>query len=162
MEKKSVKKQKEISIIEDERHNLYKLLGTVHHLVFLTSGQCLIFDKEEKQICHLQQEFTSGETNIQLLKLVAEHAEKFTLGKFREWMQEMDKEEFLRVTHLYCSEMFNSAAISRFDSDVFMPPFRLGIKQKRAILDAKGREVIIMPNNSEKQAQLYCNYLNGL
>lgn len=54
------------------------------------------------------------------------------------------------------------AVISRFDSDVFMPPFRLGRKQKRAILDAKGREVIIMPRNSDKQAQMYCDYLNGL
>ena len=31
----------------------------------------------------------------------------------------------------------------------------------REELDAKGREVIIMPDNSEKQAQLYCDYLNG-
>ena len=54
------------------------------------------------------------------------------------------------------------AVISRFDSEVFVPPFRLGRKQKRAILDAKGREVIIMPHNSEKQAQMYCDYLNGL
>jgi hypothetical protein len=53
------------------------------------------------------------------------------------------------------------AAISRFDSEVFVPPFRLGRRQKRAILDAKGREVIIMPHNSEKQAQMYCDYLNG-
>jgi hypothetical protein len=52
--------------------------------------------------------------------------------------------------------------ISRFDSEIFVPPFRLGRKQKRAILDARGREVIIMPHNSEKQAQMYCDYLNGL
>ena len=52
--------------------------------------------------------------------------------------------------------------ISRFDSEVFTPPFRLGRKQKRAILDSIGREVIIMPHNSEKQAQMYCDYLNGL
>jgi hypothetical protein len=87
---------------EELRHNLYTLLGTVHHLCFLTSGQCLIFDKEGKQISDLQAEFVNGETNILLLKLVAEYAEKFTLGKFREWMQEMDKEDFLRVTHLHC------------------------------------------------------------
>lgn len=49
----------------------------------------------------------------------------------------------------------------RFDSELFTPPFRLGRKQKRAILDSKGREVIIMPHNSEKQAKLYCDYLNG-
>ena len=54
------------------------------------------------------------------------------------------------------------AVISRFDSEVFVPPFRLGRKQKRAILDSRGREVIIMPHNSEKQAQMYCDYLNGL
>jgi hypothetical protein len=59
-------------------------------------------------------------------------------------------------------ELINEAIISRFDSDVFVPPFRLGRKQKRAILDAKGKEVIIMPYNSEKQAQMYCDYLNGL
>ena len=88
---------------EELRHNLYTLLDTVYHLVFLTSGQCLIFDKEGNQIDDLQAEFTSGETNIPLLKLVAEHAKKFTLGKFREWMQEMDKEDFLRVTHLHNS-----------------------------------------------------------
>jgi hypothetical protein len=57
---------------------------------------------------------------------------------------------------------FLGAVISRFDSEVFVPPFRLGRKQKRAILDAKGREVIIMPHNSEIQAQMYCDYLNGL
>ena len=54
------------------------------------------------------------------------------------------------------------AVISRFDSEVFVPPFRLGRKQKRAILDSRGREVIIMPHNSEKQAQMYCDYLNDL
>jgi hypothetical protein len=59
-------------------------------------------------------------------------------------------------------EFINESNISRFDSDVFVPPFRLGRKQKRAILDAKGKEVIIMPYNSEKQAQMYCDYLNGL
>lgn len=88
---------------EELRHNLYTLLDTVHHLCFLTSGQCLIFDKQGKQIGDLQGEFTSGETNIWLLKLMAEHAENFTLGKFGKWMQEMEKEDFLRITHLHCA-----------------------------------------------------------
>ena len=48
----------------------------------------------------------------------------------------------------------------RFDN-AFTPPFRLGKKQKRAILDANGIEVIIMPHNNETQAQMYCDYLNG-
>ena len=52
--------------------------------------------------------------------------------------------------------------IRRFDIDVFVPPFRIGKKQKRAILDANGIEVIIMPHNSELQAKLYCDYLNGV
>lgn len=68
------------------------------------------------------------------------------------------KNILMKLKRLFCQ----CAVISRFDSDVFMPPFRLGRKQKRAILDAKGREVIIMPRNSDKQAQMYCDYLNGL
>lgn len=64
----------------------------------------------------------------------------------------------IKFKRLFCQ----CAAINRFDSDVFVPPFRLGRRQKRAILDARGREVIIMPHNSEKQAQMYCDYLNGL
>lgn len=50
---------------------------------------------------------------------------------------------------------------NRYDPDFFTPPFRLGRKQKRAILDANGKTVIIMPHNSEKQAQMYCDYLNN-
>ena len=51
--------------------------------------------------------------------------------------------------------------VRRFDN-AFTPPFRLGKKQKRAILDANGIEVIIMPHNNENQAQMYCDYLNGV
>lgn len=68
------------------------------------------------------------------------------------------KNILMKLKRIFCQ----CAVISRFDSDVFIPPFRLGRKQKRAILDAKGREVIIFPPNSEKQAQMYCDYLNGL
>lgn len=49
---------------EELRHNLYTLLGTVHHLCFLTSGQCLIFDKEGKQIGDLQAEFTTDKISL--------------------------------------------------------------------------------------------------
>ena len=49
----------------------------------------------------------------------------------------------------------------RYDATMFTPPFRIGRKQKRAILDTNGKEVILMPHNSEKQAQMYCDYLNG-
>lgn len=60
------------------------------------------------------------------------------------------------------SKLCRCIITDRYDKDVFEPPFRLGRKQKRAILDAKGREVIIMSPNSQKQAQMYCDYLNGL
>ena len=50
---------------------------------------------------------------------------------------------------------------TRYDSDKFTPPFRIGRKQKRAILDSKGLLVILMPHNSELQSQLYCEYLNN-
>lgn len=87
---------------EEIRHKLPALLDKVCHLIFLTSGQCIIFDKNEEQISELQAEFTSGETNKWLLKQVAEHAGAFTIGKFRGWMQDINKEDFLRITHLHC------------------------------------------------------------
>lgn len=70
---------------------------------------------------------------------------------------------FMRNIIIKFKRLFCQCAVkNRFDSEVFVPPFRLGRRQKRAILDARGREVIIMPHNSEKQAQMYCDYLNGL
>lgn len=94
-----------------------------------------------------------------------------TLEEWKKYIKE-DKQVGIRATKYILvleelveelqSKLHQPTVISRFDSDVFIPPFRLGRKQKRAILDAKGREVIIMPHNSEKQAQLYCDYLNGL
>lgn len=47
----------------------------------------------------------------------------------------------------------------RYDQK-FAPPFRVGRKQKRAVLDANGKEVILMAKGAEHQAQLYCDYLN--
>jgi hypothetical protein len=68
------------------------------------------------------------------------------------WLSTKRKKELKTAVEEYTA--------SRFDSDVFTPPFRLGRKQKRAILDANGIAVIIMPHKSELQAQLYCDYLN--
>jgi hypothetical protein len=42
----------------------------------------------------------------------------------------------------------------------FEPPFRVGKKQKRAVLDAKGLEVVIFREGCEEMAQDYCNFLN--
>lgn len=48
---------------------------------------------------------------------------------------------------------------NRFDPK-YTPPFRVGRKQGKAILDANGIEVVFF-HNSEEQAIMYCNYLNG-
>ena len=81
---------------------LYTLLDNVHELVYLTSGQCLIFDKDGKQIPELQSKLCKPKHgNIGLLKKVANSSKKFTIGKFREWMQEISKEDFFVLTNLY-------------------------------------------------------------
>jgi len=49
--------------------------------------------------------------------------------------------------------------LKRYD-DKFTPPFRVGMKQSRAVLDSKGHEVVIFPCGHEEQALLYCDYLN--
>ena len=42
----------------------------------------------------------------------------------------------------------------------FVPPFRVGKKQKRAILDSNGHEVGIFNTDNEAIAQLFCDFLN--
>lgn len=42
----------------------------------------------------------------------------------------------------------------------FTPPFRVGRKQKRAVLDAQGREVVIFPFGLEEYAKEYAEFLN--
>lgn len=42
----------------------------------------------------------------------------------------------------------------------FEPPFRVGRKQRRAILDANGIEVGLFSTGHEQTAQEYCDYLN--
>ena len=48
----------------------------------------------------------------------------------------------------------------RYDANKYTPPFRVGRKQGKAVLDGKGIEVVFF-NNSEEQAKMYCDYLNG-
>lgn len=43
----------------------------------------------------------------------------------------------------------------------FTPPFRVGRKQKRAVLDSNGLEVIIFPKGQEEMAKGYCEALNN-
>jgi hypothetical protein len=44
---------------------------------------------------------------------------------------------------------------------VFLPPFRVGKKQMRAVLDARGFEVVIFPKGLETYAKEYTNFLNN-
>lgn len=67
------------------------------------------------------------------------------------------KKLFRKKTQQQCTI---SCVSNRFDSR-YTPPFRVGRKQGKAVLDANGREVIFF-RDSEKQAQMYCDYLNGL
>ena len=75
---------KKENIFNELSINYDHLLRSVHHLIFFTSGQCMIFDEKQNQIIELQAEFINGEANIPLLKRIVEHAEKFTLCKWRE------------------------------------------------------------------------------
>lgn len=91
---------KKENIFNESSINYDHLLRSVHHLIFFTSGQCIILDKNGDQIIDLQIKFVSEESNIPLLKRIVEHAEKFTLCKWREWVQDVNKEDFIRITHL--------------------------------------------------------------
>lgn len=42
----------------------------------------------------------------------------------------------------------------------FTPPYRIGRKQKRAILDSKSNQVVVFPKGSEAEAQAFCVFLN--
>lgn len=44
---------------------------------------------------------------------------------------------------------------------IFTPPYRVGRKLKRAILDSTGKKVIIFPEGGEGPASEFCEYLNA-
>tara|TARA_R110000782_G_scaffold27118_1_gene68898 strand:- start:58 stop:354 length:297 start_codon:yes stop_codon:yes gene_type:complete len=48
----------------------------------------------------------------------------------------------------------------RYDKMVFKPPFRVGIKQGKAVLDSNGLLVTFF-DKSEEQSLLFCDYLNS-
>ena len=66
------------------------------------------------------------------------------------------KKLFYKKTQKQCAI---SCVSNRFDSK-YTPPFRVGRKQGKAVLDAKGIEVVFF-YNTEEQARKYCDYLNG-
>jgi hypothetical protein len=49
---------------------------------------------------------------------------------------------------------------SIFTPRVFVPPFRVGRKQLRAVLDGEGREVVVFPKGLEDYAKEYAEFLN--
>ena len=44
--------------------------------------------------------------------------------------------------------------------DKWKPPFRVGRKQSRAILDSNGIELVIFPEGAELYAKRFCEVLN--
>ena len=51
--------------------------------------------------------------------------------------------------------------VKRYDVNKYTPPFRVGRKQGKAVLDSKGLEVVFFMH-SEEQAKMYCDYLNNV
>jgi DNA helicase TIP49 (TBP-interacting protein) len=50
---------------------------------------------------------------------------------------------------------------SRYSKEKFTPPFRVGRKRKRVVLDAKGLEVAHFYFSDENMADDYVKWLNG-
>ena len=42
----------------------------------------------------------------------------------------------------------------------FIPPFRVGKKQQRAVLDSQGKELVVFPKGRESYALEYVDFLN--
>lgn len=59
-----------------------------------------------------------------------------------------------------CSAGVKPILANRYDSLIFKPPFRVGKKQGKAVLDANGLLVTFM--TSDVQANLFCDYLNNV
>lgn len=59
----------------------------------------------------------------------------------------------------WISRIFKKRGKPRYDQAKYTPPFRVGRKQRKAVLDANGLLVIFF-KDSEYQAQAYCDYLN--
>lgn len=48
----------------------------------------------------------------------------------------------------------------RKTTSLFVPPYRVGRKQGRAVLDSKGKEVVVFSKGLEDLAVEYCNFKN--
>jgi len=67
---------------------------------------------------------------------------------------EKDKEELQK-------QLTSNGVVKHYDVNKYTPPFRVGRKQGKAVLDSKGLEVVFFMH-SEEQAKMYCDYLNNV
>lgn len=71
---------------------------------------------------------------------------------------------FLPYEGWYSLELFpwwwSSEEVSQKLDKKYTPPFHVGKKQKRAVIDFHGKEVIVFRKGDEDMAQEYCDFLN--
>jgi hypothetical protein len=70
----------------------------------------------------------------------------------------MGKEREITITH----KDGNNANTVLAPVIRFMPPYRVGKKQMRAVLDANGKEIVVFPKGLEHMALEYSYYLNRI
>ena len=95
-------------------------------------------------------------------------SEKF-LDKILTYVDDSDKHWFKchkadikAYAKIYHNEQLTSnGVVKRYDVNKYTPPFRVGRKQGKAVLDSKGLEVVFFMH-SEEQAKMYCDYLNNV
>lgn len=71
-----------------------------YFITVLTSGQVMVWDKDDVQIPEWQLVFKAGEANHELLQILASQCEKFSIGHWGQWRQMLTKEEFFGLLHL--------------------------------------------------------------
>ena len=79
-------------------------------------------------------------------------------GTVIELRRSLREQTITNKAHTEALASYDPAISKRFDSK-YKPPFRVGRKQRKAVLDATGVEVVFF-SDSEEQAKAYCEYLN--
>lgn len=95
-------------------------------------------------------------------------SEKF-LDKILTYVDDSDKHWFKchkadikAYAKIYHKEQLTLIDVAkRYDVNKYTPPFRVGRKQSKAVLDSRGLEVVFFMD-SEEQAKMYCDYLNNV
>jgi len=94
---------------------------------------------------------------IRLREIIEEEAEQEKrFREFKKFLEER-KTEKTRVIE----EMKNKKVeVPERKKKVWKPPFRVGRKQNRAVLDSNGVELVVFPFGAEKLAEQYCKLIN--